>query len=184
MVLAMHAMIYWMRTMTPEQVLSHEPRALSQDQREHYFEAGYLLVPSLVPDDRLQELNEVTAAFLDRSRSVTESDATFDVAPGHCADRPRLRRLKRPDGQHEAYWRFVTEFLADVAADLLGPDVKFHHAKLNFKWSDAAVQIAVQNERAVLDFDEHGQLIRLSAPGDTNIDYRYGQGGFRETTTV
>ena len=23
---------------------------------------------------------------------------------------------------------------ADIAADLLGPDLKFHHAKLNYKW--------------------------------------------------
>jgi len=55
---------------------------------------------------------------------------------------------------------------------------------LDFKWSDAAVRIAVENETAALAFDEHGQLTRLSPPGDTNIDYTYGPGGFRETTTV
>lgn len=26
---------------------------------------------------------------------------------------------------------------ADIAVDLLGPDIKYHHSKLNFKWSDA-----------------------------------------------
>ena len=26
--------------------------------------------------------------------------------------------------------------MADVAADLVGPNVVFHHSKLNFKWFD------------------------------------------------
>ena len=26
--------------------------------------------------------------------------------------------------------------MADVAADLVGPNVAFRHSKLNFKWSD------------------------------------------------
>ena len=31
--------------------------------------------------------------------------------------------------------------LADVAADLVGPDVVFHHSKLNFKWNDGHDQV-------------------------------------------
>ena len=47
-----------------------------------------------------------------------------------------LRRLKRPDEQHETYWKFAQGIIADVAADLVGPNVVFHHSKLNFKWFD------------------------------------------------
>ena len=32
--------------------------------------------------------------------------------------------------------------LADVAADLVGPDVVFHHSKLNFKWNDGHDEVA------------------------------------------
>ena len=122
--------------MTPEQILSHHPRALTQAQREHYFEYGYVGVQSLVPKDILAELQKVTADFVDKSRAETKAGRTFDIGPGHSRERPVLRRLKRPDEQHDTYWRFASGLMADVAADLLGPNVVFHHSKLNFKWFD------------------------------------------------
>ncbi len=122
--------------MTPEEILTQPARVLTQAQREHYFEHGFVGVESLVPADLLSELQAVTASFVDASRGETVSGETYDLGPGHSADRPVLRRLKRPDEQHETYWRFATGLMADVAADLAGPDVLFHHAKLNFKWFD------------------------------------------------
>jgi hypothetical protein len=86
----------------------------------------------------LSELQAVTQDFVDASRSETESGKTFDIGPGHSADTPVLRRLKRPDEQHEAYWQFSKGLMADVAADLVGPNVVFHHSKLNFKWFDSS----------------------------------------------
>ncbi|PZP53261.1 MAG: phytanoyl-CoA dioxygenase, partial [Azospira oryzae] len=40
--------------MTPEQVLSYPPRVLTQEQREFYFEHGYLLVERIIPEEWLQ----------------------------------------------------------------------------------------------------------------------------------
>ena len=31
--------------------------------------------------------------------------------------------------------------MADVAADIVGPDVKFHHSKLNFKWAEGGEEV-------------------------------------------
>lgn len=122
--------------MSPEKILSYAPRVLSQAQREQYFELGYVSVESLIPADQIQHLRTVTNEFVERSRAITESDKVFDIGPGHSAESPVMRRLKRPDEQHQAYWDFATGVLADVAADLVGPDVLFHHSKLNFKWFD------------------------------------------------
>ncbi len=122
--------------MTPEEILSHPPRILTQAQREHYFEYGYVGVESLVPADILAELVSVTNEFVEASRSETMPGHMFDIGPGHSKERPVLRRLKGPDDQHEAYWRYASGLMADVAADLAGPDVVFHHSKLNFKWFD------------------------------------------------
>ncbi len=124
--------------MTPEEILSHDARVLTQAQREHYFEHGYVGVESLVPPDVLSELVNVTREFVEMSRAVRESGNVFDIGPGHGPDTPVLRRLKRPDDQHDAYWRFAKGLLADVAADIAGPDVVFHHSKLNFKWADGS----------------------------------------------
>ncbi len=122
--------------MISEEILSHPPRILTQAQREHYFEYGYVGVESLVPADIVAELVSVTNEFVQASRSETRSGCMFDIGPGHSKERPVLRRLKGPDNQHEAYWRFASGLMADVAADLAGPGVVFHHSKLNFKWFD------------------------------------------------
>lgn len=121
-----------------EEILKEPARVLTQSQRESYFSKGFVSVEELVPAETLTELQSVTAEFQDKSRAVTASDDTYDVGPGHSPDNPVLRRLKCPDIQHDAYWAFTTGLMADVAADLLGPNVNFHHSKLNFKWFDAS----------------------------------------------
>jgi ectoine hydroxylase-related dioxygenase (phytanoyl-CoA dioxygenase family) len=121
---------------TPEQVLSQPLRVLTQAQRESYLGGGYLLVERLIPDEMVARLNAVTAELIERSRQETRSGKAFDLAPAHSAARPMVRRLKRPDERHPLYWEFATGLIADVVADLVGPDVVFHHSKLNFKWHD------------------------------------------------
>ena len=120
--------------MTPEEILSRPARVLSARQREAYFTDGYIMVEKLIPEEWLDRLRAVTAEFVEQSRTVSESGAVFDLAPGHDAARPMIRRVKEPDTRHDTYWEFATALIADVAADLVGPDVVFHHSKLNFKW--------------------------------------------------
>ena len=128
--------------MTPEQILSYPPRVLTQAQRESYFEKGYVLVENVVPDEWIERLREVTNAFVEQSRDITESDAVWDLEPDHTPESPRLRRLTSPVEQHAAYWEFASDsVVADVAADIVGPDVKFHHSKLNFKWAEGGEEV-------------------------------------------
>jgi hypothetical protein len=128
--------------MQAEEVLSQPPKFLSQEQRESYFENGFLLLERVIPQEWLDELNAVTAEFVERSRALTQSDAIFDLEPDHTSENPRLRRLTSPVEQHASYWRFASEsLLGDIAADLVGPDVKFHHSKLNFKWASGGAEV-------------------------------------------
>ncbi|MEM7345474.1 MAG: phytanoyl-CoA dioxygenase family protein [Chloroflexota bacterium] len=122
--------------MTPKEILSYEPRILTQTQREHYFEHGFVGVENLVPTATVASLVEVTQHFVDASRAEAQSGRIFDIGPGHSAENPVLRRLKRPDDQHKTFWDFASGLMADVAADIGGPNVVFHHSKLNFKWFD------------------------------------------------
>jgi hypothetical protein len=128
--------------MTPEAILRHPARILSQKQREAYFADGYLLLERIVPMDIVERLRATTAEMVDRSRSVSKSDAVWDLENGHSAAKPRLRRLSCPCDHHPVYWDYVSKgLLADIAADLLGPDVKFHHSKLNFKASEGGTEV-------------------------------------------
>ena len=128
--------------MTPDQILSHPPRVLTQRQRESYFENGYVLAEEVVPANLLERVRVVTAEMVERSRALAKSDAVFDLEPGHTVDKPRLRRLTSPVEHHPAYWELASRsLLADLAADLVGPDVKFHHSKLNFKWAEGGEEV-------------------------------------------
>ena len=128
--------------MTPEQVLAIKPKILTQAQREAYFANGYLLVERASDETWLRRLRAATEEMVERSRKVTKSDSVFDLEPNHRPDAPRLRRVSNPVEQHPVFWEYCTQsVLPDIVADLVGPDVKFHHSKLNFKWKSGGEEV-------------------------------------------
>ena len=128
--------------MAPEEVLKSKPRVVSRQQQETYFENGYLLVENAVDEATLKKLQVCTAKAIDDSRKVEISDAVWDIEPGHSADNPRLRRLTSPNDYDETYWNYASsEGITDILSDLIGPDIKFHHSKLNFKWAGGGEEV-------------------------------------------
>jgi ectoine hydroxylase len=128
--------------MTPEQVLAIPPRVLTQPQREFYFREGYILLEKAIGDDWIRRLRAATEELVERSRKVTKSDKIFDLEPTHRPDAPRLRRVSNPVEQHPVFWEYVTKSpLGDIVADLVGPNVKFHHSKLNYKWARGGEEV-------------------------------------------
>lgn len=128
--------------MTQEEIFAVRPKVLTDAQRASYFERGYLLLERVIPEEWIDRLLRVTDEMVEKSRALTASDAVFDLEPGHTSERPRLRRLSSPADQHPDYWAFASEsIIPDVVADLVGPDVKFHHSKLNFKWADGGEEV-------------------------------------------
>ena len=128
--------------MTPEDILSHPQRVLTQRQRERYFADGYLLVERFVDAAWLERLRAGIARLIERSRQETKSGAIFDLEPGHRREAPRLRRVSAPVDQHPVFWDYASQsVIGDIVADLVGPDVKFHHSKLNFKWAQGGTEV-------------------------------------------
>ena len=124
--------------MTPEDILDHPPIVLGQEQRRQYFDQGFLTVPNAVPPDWIARLKQLSDQFLGASRRFTQSDNVFDLGPHHAPDRPHVRRLKALIDRHPDFSAFASQPpLTDIAADLLGPNVKFHSSKLNYKWPGA-----------------------------------------------
>lgn len=121
---------------------SGAPRVLSYEQVEAYERDGFISVPGLVDSAWIERLREQTQEFIDHSRSLEESNGLFDLEADHSAEQPRLRRLVSPADLHPTFWEFVSEsILVDVVEDLLGPDIKFHHSKLNFKASRGGEEV-------------------------------------------
>ena len=156
--------------MTPEQILAEPPRVLTQDQREFYLDNGYLAVEALISEEWLAALNEVTDDFVEQSRRVSEPGDVFDVADGHSEQAPKLRRLKMPDGQHATYWEFANDVIADVAADLVGPDVVFHHSKLNFKWDEGTDDVKWHQDIQFYPHTNYSPLTIGTYLKDTDMD--------------
>jgi ectoine hydroxylase len=120
--------------MKPDEVIQHSVNVLSNAQRESFFRNGFLALPDYVPAGWLARLRDATNELIERSRSVAQSDGIYVLEEGHSAADPRLHRVSSPQDQHPLFWQFMTDALmTDLAADVVGPDVKFHHAKLNVK---------------------------------------------------
>lgn len=120
--------------MQPESIKAHAPLVLSQEQREHYFANGYVSVPGAISESWLGKLRASLARVIEDSRGISQSDEYFKLEEGHSATTPRLHRLSSPQVYDPLFWDFMcSDEMTALAADVVGPDVKFHHAKLNIK---------------------------------------------------
>ena len=128
--------------MKAEDILALDPLVLSQDQRESYFENGYILVERAVDQTWLDRLRATVDELVEETRAITQSDKKWDLEPDHSAAAPRLRRLSSPNDHHPTFWEFASKSpVVDIVADLVGPNVKFHHSKLNFKWAKGGEEV-------------------------------------------
>ena len=145
--------------MLAEEIRDYPNRAMTDEQRASYFDRGFTLLPSFVEPEWLERLNESVARLVENSRSLTKSDAVFDLEPDHTADNPRLRRVSSPCDQDETFWNFLTESrLADALADVLGPNVKFYQSKLNFKWAKGGAEVAWHQDQPFFPHTNHAVL--------------------------
>ncbi|MCP5027117.1 MAG: phytanoyl-CoA dioxygenase family protein [Actinomycetia bacterium] len=115
---------------------STELRILTPEQRVAYERDGYVLLPGLLDPEWIERLRAASDHFVGESRKITSSDARLDVEADHTADHPRLRRLTSPVDNHPVFEEFSLRGpVADIAVDLLGNPARYHHSKLNYKWS-------------------------------------------------
>ena len=109
---------------------------------ERYEKHGYLLFDGLIGPVWLERLKAAATEFVEASRSLTQSSKAIDIAPGHTAEQPKLRRLVSPVDQHPTFYEFAIRGpMAQLACALLGGRARFHHSKLNYKWSAGGEEV-------------------------------------------
>ena len=114
---------------------------LNQDQKDFFQENGYLVVENAVDSDTLSALRADFAAWVAESREhdvpygeTLDGRPRFDLEPGHSPEKPALRRVNAPIEISPAYYEaMAASRMTDCVADLIGPNVKFHHSKINSK---------------------------------------------------
>ena len=124
------------------EILARPGTVLTEEQRRRYFEEGYLQLPGFIGMDWIERLRAAADEFVEQSRQLTESSDALFLEPGHRPERPRLLRLNQAVDHHPVFWEFATgSLLPDLAADLVGPDVKFRESTINFKCAEGGSQV-------------------------------------------
>ncbi|MEC9088945.1 MAG: phytanoyl-CoA dioxygenase family protein [Actinomycetota bacterium] len=121
---------------------SMNPNLLSDEDLRNYQERGYLHLESFVEAATLADLQRAAAEFVQVSRGLETSNKMLDLEPSHTSENPRIRRLKSPVDNHDTFRTFALEGpAAALACSILGGPVRYHHSKLNFKWSGGGEEI-------------------------------------------
>lgn len=142
--------------MTPDDIRKTPCRTIGEAARERYLEDGGICVENALDAGWLARLRAAVDRLVERSRAITASDSVFDLEPGHRADAPRLRRVSSPCDEDEVFWEALTEGpIGDIAADLLGPDVKFYQSKLNFKWAKGGAEVKWHQDQPFFPHTNH-----------------------------
>ena len=107
---------------------------LTQDQIATYRRDGYLKLVGMLTAEQLAAARQVMADFVERSRALSRSDDVIDLEDDHTPEVPRIRRLKDPHKASPVFDRLLRdERILDIVAQLIGPDIRMHHTKLNVK---------------------------------------------------
>lgn len=123
--------------------------ALSAQQKDFFWDNGYLVVPEVISQSAIKRLQSEFATWVEESRAKQEAYGDtldgrprFDLEPGHSAARPGLRRVNAPIEISQAYFEAMSNSLmTDCVAELIGPNVKFHHSKINSKLPGAQTDV-------------------------------------------
>ena len=85
----------------------------------------------VITNEQLKKLQEIPYEFIDKSRIITESNDVYDLDEGHCAEQPRLTRIKLPHKQHQYFDLSQKSGVTEVLRDILGANATLLTSKLN-----------------------------------------------------
>lgn len=157
--------------MNPEEILSCPTQLLNQDQRQHYFDQGYLLLPELIDKAELESLRAIMDGAIELSRTVSQSNQQFDLELRHSAENPRLRRVAYVDDLDAKCWNFCRDSLiTDIAEDLLGPNIRFRDVFINFKWAGGGAGVKWHQDIAFYPHTNVGTCQFLLAMDDISSE--------------
>ncbi|HMN80792.1 MAG TPA: phytanoyl-CoA dioxygenase family protein [Burkholderiaceae bacterium] len=107
---------------------------ISRSQVDHYHEQGAVIIEGLLDQATRLEMKRVLDGLVEASRKVSSHDDVYDLEPGHTAEAPRVRRIKKPHVIHPVFDAFVrSPKMIQVLQALLGDSVRLHGSKLNLK---------------------------------------------------
>jgi ectoine hydroxylase-related dioxygenase (phytanoyl-CoA dioxygenase family) len=141
---------------------------LSQEQIESFQRDGCVFMEEAVSPRQLAAMQAAFARYVEESRKHAEPFGAqldgrprFDIEPGHSPDYPALRRVASPTELDEIFLEALTDSpMIEAVAQLLGPDLRLHHSKINSKLPRAATTVKWHQD---FNFDPHSNDDVLTA---------------------
>jgi ectoine hydroxylase-related dioxygenase (phytanoyl-CoA dioxygenase family) len=130
---------------------------LSKAQIDQFWRDGCLVAPDAVTPAELAAMRTQIADWVEESRGhkapfgtpTLDGRPRFDMGEEHRSEKPALRRINNPSDIAPAFadvaWKAR---VVDMVADLIGPDVKFHHCKINLKLPGSNTEVGYHQDFA------------------------------------
>jgi ectoine hydroxylase-related dioxygenase (phytanoyl-CoA dioxygenase family) len=130
---------------------------LTDAQIERFWQDGCLVAEGAVTAAQLAAMRAEIAGWVEMSRAHTtpfgpptlDDRPRFDMGAEHSAATPALRRVNNPSDISAAFRAVMQEAaMVDMVADLIGPNVKFHHCKINLKLPGSQTEVGYHQDFA------------------------------------
>jgi ectoine hydroxylase-related dioxygenase (phytanoyl-CoA dioxygenase family) len=120
--------------MTKTDPAPSDPPVVTPEQVAAYRRDGFVVIDNVLDNSEVEALRRVTDDLIERSRTVVEHDAVYDLEPTHSAAEPRVRRIKLPHRVHPVYAATMRHpRILAALRELIGPAIRFDISKLNLK---------------------------------------------------
>ncbi len=124
-------------------------KTLSDAAIQKFWDEGFLVMPDAISAAQLAALRNDLGGWIEESREKTgawgellDGRPRFDIAREHTPQNPLLRRVNNPS-EISAGYRDAMENsrMTNAVAELIGPNLAFHHCKLNLKQPGADTEV-------------------------------------------
>ena len=151
---------------------------LSAEQIDRFHSEGYLVIEQAVTAQQLAGLADDFNRWVDESRAHKDSYGEcasgrprFDLQPGHTAETPGLRRVTCPSEISDAYYDVVrNSAVPDAVAQLIGPNIKFHHCKTNSKLPGTKTEVKFHQDFLYAPHSNDSLITCLIFVDDVTLD--------------
>ena len=124
-------------------------KTLTAEQYDAFWRDGVLVVEDAVTPQQLSALRATFDQWVEDSRQhdddygeTLDGRKRFDLQPGHSAATPGLRRVQSPEEVSEVFASVMRSArTVEVVGDLIGPNLRFHHGKVNSKLPGTATKV-------------------------------------------
>ena len=151
---------------------------LTKAQIDLFWKDGVITVENAVTQNQLKCLRDTFSDWVEESKKydedfgeVIDGRPRFDLEPGHTRELPSLRRIQSPEEISTAYADVMRNSeIADFAADLIGPSIRFHHGKVNSKLPGSATKVKFHQDFLFQPMTNDDMITALLYLDDVTLD--------------